>query len=229
MNKLSTLLLTTGVGLTSALSQAQSYSASYTFNLNIGSPVYDIMAYESGPSWGGESWAYGATGNGQTTISPFFPTNLQPTSTLLLGLVDNLQGDGGTIADPVTHVVLFMDDTAATDAANIAWGTLFPNTDEDQLISNIELATSGQSWATITPGLDAVGDFTGGDATTGILNPDGTSQSAWFATGGDFTIETWTNGQILGYGTSQVLVTPEPAPFAALGLGCLVFLRRRRR
>jgi hypothetical protein len=46
--------------------------------------------------------------------------------------------------------------------------------------------------------------YANGDAETGILDPDGVSQSAWLATGGTFTVMTWSDGGIIGQGTSQI-------------------------
>jgi hypothetical protein len=122
-----------------------------------------------------------------------------------------------------------MDDTAASLSANIAWGTLFRNTNEDALINDIQQATSGGSWDYITPFLNDVGAFASGDATTGILDNLAQPHSAWFATGGSFTVETWSNGQTIGSGMSTITAVPEPASVGILSLGFGVMLLRRRR
>jgi len=242
MSLLKCSLTAVAAGLLASLGHAQDYNAAYTVNLTYGSPVYDVIAMENGNytdptasgTWGGASWPYAINGNGSTTLNVDFGPYDQPTNAMFIGLTDNLPGDGGTTANPMTHVVLLMDPTAASDAAGIDWGTLFRNTDENQLISEIKTATSGGDWSVVVPALNQVGAFANGDATTGILNPDGTSQSAYFTPGGAFTVEAWSTGQVIGSGTSTVTftpaATPEPAPFMVLGagLGVLVLLKRKR-
>jgi hypothetical protein len=204
------------------LSQAQQYTTHYSFTSNIQQPIYDVLDYSNGPGFQVHDFSYGPFVQGPNSFSGSIPTSVPSQTALLVGLVDNLPNDGGTNQNPMTHVVLFMDNTAATDAENIAWGTLFRNTEEDTLISDIK--NTAQNWADSTP----IDNFVNGDAQTGILNPDGSSQSAWFTLGGSFTIETWSGGQIIGSGTSSALATPEPATYAVLGLGFLGLLRRRR-
>jgi len=200
-------VLTTSVAL-SVPARAE-YQTSYTFNVNTGQPVTNVMLLETGDGWGGGTWAFTVSGQGQSTlVNPF--TSQDPTlRTLLIGIVQGLPGD----ADPEEkHIVLFMDPTAAGLAENIAWGTLFTSTLEEQLIADLELATSGQDWPIIQPGLDAVGAFVNGDAMHGILGPGGVEHSAWFDTGGPLTVMTWSQGTIVGDGFSEVIDLPDPCP-----------------
>ncbi|MFK4985339.1 hypothetical protein ACI4B7_26295, partial [Klebsiella pneumoniae] len=93
---------------------------------------------------------------------------------------------------------------------------------EGDLLSDIRLATSGQDWPIIQPGLDGVSAFINGDAKNGILQPGGTPQSALFVPNGQFAVMSFSEGTLLGYGTaSMVQSTPEPASMIALGLGSL--------
>lgn len=176
------------------------------------------------------TWSFSVDGSGTpgvdhtTNITNPFPTDALPSSSLLIGITQDLEND----APGQMHVVLMMDDTAASLGANIAWGTLFRNTDEDQLIANIQLATSSQEWAVIQPGLNAVGAFAASDATDGILDHLAQPHSAWFATGGDFTVMDWSDGNIIGSGTSQITIVPESATLPTLAVAGLHLLARRR-
>jgi hypothetical protein len=139
-----------------------------------------------------------------------------------MGIVQDFPGD----ASGQKHVVLFMSDDAANLSNNIAWGTLFQNTLEDALIADIELATSGQDWPIIQPGLDAVSAFTNGDAMN--LGSESVPVSAWFATGGTFSVATWSDGTIIGSGFSEITPVPEPATMSLLSIGVLSLIRRKK-
>jgi hypothetical protein len=177
--------------------------------------VYDVMLLEDGSM----TWAFGANPEGTSTIANPFPYSSPPAHTLILGLVSNLPGDD-TLNTP--HMLLFMDPTGAGLASGADWNTLFPNTSESALIANLELATSGQDWSIVTPGLDFISNFAVTDAA-----------SSWFSTGGNFSAVTFSNGVLVGSGTSTITAegtVPEPsgALTLALALGLLWWLRRHR-
>ncbi len=222
----SALLCTTLLGVVAAASTARAdYLTSYTVTLDIGQQVTNIMILERSGDGRSVTWAFSADGDGTTTINNPFPTPEPRDQSLLIGIVQGLETDENPLEK---HVVLLMDDTAAQLSNHIAWGTLFRNTLEEQLIADIELATSGQDWEIIMPGLEAVDTFGQGDADTGILGPGGVPQSAWFATGGTFSVMTWSDGALIGAGVSESVFVPEPATLATLVvLGGLAFRRRR--
>ncbi len=204
------------------------YNASYTATLDQGVPdVTNILMLEQWSGGGATTWAFSAAGDGDTTtITNPFPTDTPTLSSLLIGLSQDPDGPDGSPGQ--LHVVLMMDNTAASLVDHIAWGTVFQNTDEDQLIAAIQLATSGQDFSIITPGLDAIGAFASGDATN-ILGPGGVTYSAWFATGGPFTVVSFSDGNIIGTGTSaDIFTAPEPSSVALLGLGAGGLLGHRR-
>src|SRR5262249_8211365 len=129
------------------------------------------------------------------------------------------------------HIVLLMDSVTAASSEHIAWGTLFLNTDEDQLIAALELATSGLSFEEIGPGLDAIFTFAGGDARNipGSLGP----VSAWFHMGSSFSVMAFSEGTILGSGESLSTLTPEPGTsvlvFTAIAIAAIAVRRRTHR
>lgn len=192
---------------------------------------------------GGAWWAAEVPGHtGSHTITDPFPKDSAnaPLDALLIGLVQGLPGDG---TPDQKHIVLMMSDAAAAAAQHIAWGTLFTQTLEDQLIAALELMTSGQDFPVIQPGIDAVDAFVNGDAVNGILGPGGMPISAWFGLGtpapgttvtSSFTVVAFSDGQIVGEGLASVSaanVVPEPASgtLVAGGLLMTAVLSRRRR
>jgi hypothetical protein len=136
-----------------------------------------------------------------------------PGETFLLGVTSDLPGD----APGQKHLVVFANDTFAANAVDIAFGTLFPNTDEDTLVNDL-ITTSN------------VGDlftFASGDAFSG---PNG---SIFFTPGDSFTAVAFSDGQIIGTGTSSFVTAdaPEPAGWAVMlvGLAGLYGATRARR
>lgn len=216
-------------------------SSTYTFGVDPawgGAEITNLIALMDGGSvndsygWGQTSWAH-TSGSSPLTLT--FDTAwfdlyaAEPTlrGSLFMGIVRDLPND----APGQDHVVLFMDSAAASRIDNIAWGTIFSNTNEESLLFAIEQATTlpyddaGAYWAEI----DA---FAQGDAMSGHLGPNGTEGSAWFGSNGGFSIVAFSDAKIIGSGTNSVVTNmqpvPEPASMAALGLGALAMIRRRK-
>lgn len=198
-----------GIALLAAVPASADYLSSYAVTLDTGQPVTRIMMLERGEFWGGMTWAFEAGGVGQSVLTNPFPKSDPMSDALLIGIVQGLASDPNP---EEKHVVLFLSDEAAELSEHIAWGTLFRNTLEEQLIAHIELATSGQDWPIIQPGLDAVVAFAEGDATSGILGPGGVPVSAWFVPGGTFSAMTWSEGLRIGAGVSELIELPPPCP-----------------
>ncbi|MBN9501526.1 MAG: hypothetical protein BGO01_04495 [Armatimonadetes bacterium 55-13] len=211
-----------GALATVASAQVQ-YLTSYDVTLDFGSPVTNIMMGEKTEGGGSLTWAFEASGNGTTTLNNPFPSPEPKTSALLIGIVQDLPGD----PEGQKHVVLMMDNNAASLVNHIAWGTVFPTTLEEQLISDLELATSGQDWEIIQPGLDGVSTFLDGEAMN-ILGPGGFTDSAWFDLNDSFTVMAFSDGQVIGSGQSHLAAVPEPTSCAAIGIGLIAMVRRRK-
>jgi hypothetical protein len=227
-------LLAIAVLMLSASPARAEYNSSYTVTLNEGVPdVTNILMLEQWANGGATTWAFSAAGGDTSVLTNPFPTDTPTLSSLLIGLSQDPGWPDGSPGQ--LHVVLMMDNTAASLAENIAWGTVFPNTDEDQLIAAIQLATSGQDFNTIGPGLDFISNFASGDATN-ILGPGGVPYSAWFATSGPFSVVSFSDGTLIGTGVGTLIVSsvPEPSAVVLLGAGVGVvamrgFGRLRRR
>jgi hypothetical protein len=210
------------------------YITAYSVTLQPSFPtVTNILMLEEGPGFGSGTWAFQADGDNPdfpvtTLLVNPFPHSDIPTTALLMEIATDFPGD----APGQQHVVLMMDPFAAALSNHIAWGTLFRSTLEEDLIAAIQLATSGQDFPIIDPGLDFLSNFAHGDAVDGILGPGGIPQSAWFTPGGAFSVMGFSDGQVIGTGASDVTVAaPEPATIVYFSLALLAFpiLKRRRR
>lgn len=213
------------LAVSASLANAQQYMSNYLTTVDLGRPVTNLLMVEDNAGGGGSvTWAFTAEGESTTLLSNPFPSDFPVTSSLLIGLVQDLDGD----PSGQKHVVLFMNDDAASNVQHIAWGTIFTTTLEPQLIADIELATSGQDWEIIQPGLDGVWEFAQA-AKSARVGPGGQEGSAWFDMEGGFSLVAFSDGQTIGSGTSYNSVVPEPASLAALGVGALALIRRKRR
>jgi len=165
--------------------------------------------------------AFSASSPGPTTLTYSVPTDLYPGfsytigQAFLLGVATDLSGD----APGQQHLVLFTNDSFAAAAQGVAFGTLFPNTNETALNNDLETQTN--------PG--DIFTFAGGDA----VNGPGSVASITFEPGQNFEAVAFSNGQIIGSGTSELIgAAPEPAAWALmmLGIGSAgLALRGRRR
>jgi hypothetical protein len=212
------------------------YQTSYTVTPAEGMPqITNLMLAESASAdlsgtsltWAFQTAAYPFV----TTITNPFLTDAPTVASLAIGLVQDLPND----APGQEHIVLFMDPTAAARIQHIAWGTVFTTTLEDQLIQSVHDATSGLPFEdpTLQAGLNAVFDFVGNAATHAQVGPSGTSGSAWFATGGAFSVVAWSDAQTIASGVSEIATVsavPEPETYALMagGLGIVAWVARRR-
>lgn len=200
--------------------------------------IVTFNSYANGGT--GAWWASMVPGGATTTLidDPFLKSSANaPLDGLMLGLVQDLAGD----PPGQKHMVLLMSSAAADLSANIAWGTLFANTNETELIANLELATSGQDFSIIEPGLNALYAFALGDARTGVLGPGGVATDAWFSLGmvspgatttSSFKLVAFSSGQIIGEGIASLQTlspVPEPEGGVLLMVGLLVVSMAARR
>ncbi len=159
------------------------------------------------------------------TVFADFPVPKQATGAVLIGLTHDLPGD----APGQEHVVLGMDTTAASLGAGIAWGTLFRNTLEENIIYDLHNYVNPDQ-AITQAALEDLDGFLYGDASHGILDNLAQEHSALFdPAAGVFSIQSWSDGTLLGSGVATAVAVPEPTGLAFAGLvGATVLTRRRR-
>jgi hypothetical protein len=201
------------------------YETSYTVTLDAGvSTVTNIQLIEqaSSPIFG-DFWSQGgpqeAPGGTTTSLNGFvynYPgCPCLPVASLLGGIITDASGQ--------QHFVLFMSDAAASLVAGVGWATAFPGIDENQLITNFP------------GGSESFFSFAFA-AQTSILNGQNQPVSALFTPGDSFSVLSWSDGELVGSGTSTVTplftnAVPEPAYGICLVslLGALFLVLRTRR
>lgn len=218
----------------SAVAAQADYIPTYSITNNETGPITDMVLFWADPQGGigslnglGEP-GINAPGMGQTTVIQDLPKPRVPAGLFVLGLYQE------TAADPVPgqeHVVLFMNSYAASLTANIAWGTIFRHTFEDQLVADLHAMTATEDSGAIND----IFAFASGDATTipDLHSPTGTV-SSWITPSGSGTpssgkIMMWSSGTEIGSFSASVQSTPEPASMAALGLGVVALIRRKKK
>ena len=207
-----------------AVEAAPQYQVSYTFDSQY--EVTNLNIFNGTPSGGSIDYGFGNAYPLQPdTITSSTQTGATADDrTFIFGVTQDLPND----AAGQQHLVLFTNTTFAQNAKGIAFGTLFPNTDEDALISYLE--------GTPTPdGSSPTFNFAYGDA------ENGPNHDLAFNPGGSFTEIAFSNGQLIGVGNGvseaipaggTISAAPEPSiwllMFAGIG-GIGLMLRRAKR
>lgn len=178
--------------LMQARAQSYWYQTSYTINLTEPSSVTNLLVQESPTgccaarmNYLGASMGIASGSQSTVLVNPFYNTSGTPaTITVGIGIVENLPGD--TVAG-TQHIVFLMSGAAAEVALGADWTSVLPDQDESQLITEVQLATSGgsgwgNSFATLDPGLIYVTNFlTGLAAPQGLLGLGSTFTTPFFA------------------------------------------------
>lgn len=199
-------------GLTATPAAAQQcnttapYLASYQFDQAF--EVTAIAKYNSTSCGSGISNSDTAPA-GPSLLTDIFARNEPVTRALLFGIATDLPGD----PQGQQHLVLFTNDLFALRARNIAFGTLFPSSNEAALIAALTSLASGDGSG------DDYGLLAGFAENAALTGPNG---DAGFGLGDNFTAVAFSDGQIIGTGLffgTPVGGVPEPATWALLILG----------
>lgn len=241
---------------TAAFSAGQTWhlDSTYSFDLNVdtGNALLRDLEFkmdggyvdtpESG--WGVSTSFYnngnGARNSDTVTVSmDTGPDSTEPylTRSLFFGVIQGLPQDITDGNPDQKHLVLFVNNDAAAAMKDIAYGTIFGTDNqtyhitEESLIDAIE--TVHRDDLTDEQKLDyyqTIYDFRDTVAHQANVGPNGTPGDIWFGPNQSFSIVMFSDGTTIGSGTSsyRAAPVPEPASFAALGLGAVALLRRRR-
>jgi hypothetical protein len=218
-------------------------NTSYSVTVDANTPnVTDILIFETYTSgYYSSSYSFQAAGNTTSVIVNPFNLDGPPAQSLLMGIVNGLPSDGNS---PVDHLVMFLNPSVATTILdqNLSFSSLFPNTQESDLITTYETvvrtASGTADWnaayASLTQFLFSVQSMT-------ITTDDGTSTvNGMFAgptdsTPGEATGIAFSDPLHIGTVTSNLIgaaAVPEPSSLT-LGLigalGCLSHFWRRPR
>lgn len=193
--------------------------------------IYDIAIFNRYEFSSGAAWPTSVPASGGTITDVFRKSSTdRPLSALMIGLIDNLPGDGSA---GQTHLVMMVADGAASALKNIAWGTSFPTVLEANLIADVHTAfgttrgeqTPEEQWdAAFGNVASFVDDHNELWFPLAVTTPGTTNTST-------FSVMAWSDGVQIGSGVASVTqAVPEPQTWLLMfcGLAAVGATLRRR-
>ena len=218
------------LSVASAASAAEAFAPFYA-NYDVLASQYDvkdIAIFEFNEGGSSVTNSFFVPADSETLITNPFVENSPVTGAFLLGVTSNLASDDGT-ADQ-SHLVVFSNDKFASSAQDIAFGTLFPNTNETSIINALEVIGQDPPGGDVNSAENTLGNFQFGDAEN---SPNG---SVTFQLGDPFQEVAFSGGQIIGNGVSfatpapvAISAAPEPSTWLLMfaGIGGIGLMLRR--
>jgi hypothetical protein len=205
------------------------YKIGYTVE-SLNFDVRDIVMFQGQPGcYSGSTNSFSVSAGGGVLVDPFTKTNPIDV-TFLLGVATDIVLD--EFGDPTAsgnHLVIFGNDNWASGATSIAFGTLFPEVLEANIINALGVLSLGRPVEDplVQGAFNSLFNFYEYQFTA----PGG---GIGFAAGDSFSIIGFTDGKFIGRGQSFVTpitaAIPEPASWAMLiaGFGLVGAVARRR-
>lgn len=215
------------------------YFTHYQVNLNDSALAIDgIVKFENDSIESWPNFLSGGPGSGTQQIDQIFGSTTPITDALFFGM----SYDGhteiiapGPAADPDfvntgSHLVIFMNNAAAANAAGQSFASLFPGFDEATIIQALEAVGQIGTPPLSQTDFDAFNDTLSAFAAA-IHDDYAFSVPGWQSvTPGQFSVVSFSDGSIIGSGlVTQTTSIPEPSSFVLLGLGAIGILVRARR
>jgi hypothetical protein len=207
----------------------QPFKIGYTIE-SLNFDVRDIVMFQGQPGcYSGTTNSFSVSAGGGQLVDPFPKTNPIEVTFLLGVATDIVLDEFGQPTASGNHLVIFGNDTWAAGATSIAFGTLFPEVLETDLINALGVLSLGLAIDNpiVSGAFDTLNNFYNYQFTA----PGG---GIGFAAGDSFSLLGFTEGKFIGKGQSFIepltTAVPEPASWALLiaGFGLVGALQRRR-
>ena len=223
--------------------ESPGYHTHYQIELASDSLAIDgIVKFETGSGTSWPDFLYG--GSGIQTINQIFGSTNPITDALFFGMAYEGHTEiitPGPAADPNfpptnSHLVIFMNNSAAVNAVGQSFASLFPGFDEATIIQALEavgqIGTPPLSEEAFNSYSDTLSNFATSIQAGYAFNVPGSQD----VNPGQFSVVSFSDGSIIGTGTvtqtfQPAAAVPEPSSLALLGLGGIgaAFSAYRRR